>query len=318
MRVTLKWILHICALYFLTSFEVNAQTQEKFISSAISLMLLDESRLEKTLSAYTNPNSGHIFIAAHRGGREFDVINQAPGNSIKNITNALNNQFDQYESDIEILGDGTLVVFHDDHFNDLTNSIVANDLLDNADLSYAKGLFLTYTNGAVSNERIPTLYEFLTAIKGKMMVKFDLKSGTFSSTVIQAILDTVVTTGTTEQVLIRAGLSALDVAKNNGYDTRMMMPRYNSAPTLLDINNLISNYSIRAISIPNLSNLNLEITQAASAAGIIVEVHESQGVSQTQLEIDWQHAIDLGIKQFHSFKPSLLKAYLIENGYRAF
>ena len=282
---------------------VSAQTNVPMLS----LLLFDEEQthLQRVLAEYSNPDSRHIFIAAHRGGREFDFVDQSPGNSIANINNALSKGFDIYESDIEILGDQTLVVFHDNKFDDLTDTLAVNDLLDDATLAYAKSLRLTYQNGQVSNQQIPTLEEFLNEGMGKMMFKFDLKSGTFGK--ILSILDIVVRTNTQQQVLIRGGMYVLDKAKDNGYDTRIIMPRLDDVNTsVAEINNLIDNYSIRAISLPN--GASLPVINAATAAGIVVEIHESQ--NPASLESSWVSAIDNGYRQIHSFKPSQLLAYL--------
>ncbi len=277
------------------------------IIPVLSLLLFgdEQSHLERVLAEYNNPSSTHIFIAAHRGGKETDFADQAPGNSIANIDNAVSKGFDLYESDIEILGDNTLVIFHDNEFDNLTNSTVIDDLLDDADLAYAKSLRLTYTNGQVSTQQIPTLTEFLNAGKGKIMFKFDLKSGTHSK--IQDILDIVINTQTQQQVLIRGGMYVLDQAKNNGYDTMMIMPQLDNANTSVsDINNLIANYSLRAISLPN--GAQQAAIDAANAAGIIVETHESQVAGD--LQASWQNAIVSGYRQIHSFKPSQLLTYL--------
>jgi glycerophosphoryl diester phosphodiesterase len=327
----------------------RAQTQSGALPPIIDLLLhqsdcqaIGANRLEKTLDALTKDCLNHIFIAAHRGGKDTDDEDQIPGNSIANIDNALNKGYDIFESDIEIIknntpndsSDDVLVVFHDDFFNDLTNfdelypnpeATMTSNLLDEQSLSFAQSLFLTYDNGGVSNQRIPTLEEFLTAIKGKMLVKFDLKSGTFSASVIRKILDTVVATDTVDQVFIRAGTSALEVAKTyestSGTSvpyTRIMMPRYNEKPDVAAIQNLGNNYSVRAISIPALSNVDAALVAAAKEASILIEIHETQGVSDQQREADYQTAIDLGIRQFHSFKPSKLKSFLEANDYRSF
>ena len=37
-----------------------------------TIYFIDQSRLEKTLEVYSNPYSEHIFVAAHRGSKEFD------------------------------------------------------------------------------------------------------------------------------------------------------------------------------------------------------------------------------------------------------
>jgi len=307
------WFVFSLASYFP---QITVAQNTGALPPIIHYVLQDSTLLEQVLTAYETPSSNHIFIAAHRGGKEFDVAEMAPGNSIANIENALSKRFDLYESDIEILGDGTLVVFHDPTFDNLTNTSIINHTLDDATIGDLNNLFLTYSDDSVSNQKVPTLDQFLTAIKGKLMVKFDLKSGTFGTSTLIKIMQTAVSTGTTEQVLIRGGNNLLSVANNNGFDTRMIMLRYDTAPSVADINAVANGPPVRAISIPG--GATAAIMSAANAAGLVVEVHESQGVSNMQLELDWQAALDNGVRQFHSFKPSLLKAYLVANGYRRF
>lgn len=308
--------LSVLLLAVITSGQILGQ-DSRYLPPIIDLVLQESklSRLEQVLNAYENPNSQHIFVAAHRGGKEFDAAEGIPGNSIANIDNAISKGFDLYESDIEILGDETLVVFHDNYFNNLTNTEAAEmDFLDNATLAYAKSLFLTYDNGGgVSDQRIPTLEEFLTAAKGKIMVKFDLKSGTFDGPVLQRIFDTVVATETIDQVLIRGGSSALSFANQNGY-ARMLMRRYNAGdePTVTEINDLVANYDVRAISIPD--GADAAVIAAANAAGLVVEIHELSDFTDQQRA----DAINQGVRQFHSFAPSLLLDYLQLNGHREF
>lgn len=282
-----------------------------------------QTHLQRVLAAYANPDSQHIFIAAHRGGRENDRTDQAPGNSIANIDNAVENKFDLYESDIEILGDDTLIVFHDNWFNNLTNcdalpTCGPNELLDNNNLTFAKSLRLTYVDGSVSDQTIPTLEEFLTAAKDKIMVKFDLKGGTFGSN-LNRIFNIVEATDTAEQVLIRGGASLLDIAEARGL-ARLVMRRYDDnppnsiLPTATDITTLAANYDVRAISIP--TGAGADVIAAANAAGLVVEIHESQ--SGATLEDSWESGINAGYRQFHSFKPSQLFDYLEANGHREF
>lgn len=302
----------------------NAQFSPAVLPSVYKLLFDSNNtaatNLERVLAAYDNPNSSHIFIAAHRGGKENDQVDQAPGNSIVNIANALSKGFDLYESDIEILknntptdfSDDVLVVFHDDTFDNLTNTTVIDDALDAADLDYAKSLFLTYDNGGVSNQRIPTLEEFLTAAKDNIMVKFDLKNGTFNTTTLIKIFDIVVATQTVEQVLIRGGENLLNVANDNGYDTRMIMRRYDSMPSPQEITDLATNFNLRAISIPN--GADSAVYDAANDAGLVVEIHELDGFTDT----DRLNAINAGVRQFHTFKPLLLLDYLEQNNYREF
>lgn len=267
-----------------------AQSSPDSITPPIWLLLQEEqkTRFEQTIEAYTDPNSNHIFIAAHRGGKENDRQDRAPGNSIANIANAISKEFDIYESDIEILlgnGEETLIVFHDNEFDFLTNTNVVDDKLDDADLAYAKSLLLTYDDDTVSSERIPTLEEFLLAAKDRVIVKFDLKSGLLSTSRLIILFNIIQETGIQNQVLIRGGDFVLTTAQNNNFDTRQIMRRYDSEPTVAEINSLTDNFSVKAISIPN--GASAQIIQAAQAKGLIVEVHESQGVSDQQRETDW-------------------------------
>lgn len=267
-----------------------AQSSPDSITPPIWLLLQEEqkTRFEQTIEAYTDPNSNHIFIAAHRGGKENDRQDRAPGNSIANIANAISKEFDIYESDIEILlgnGEETLIVFHDNEFDFLTNTNVVDDKLDDADLAYAKSLLLTYDDDTVSSERIPTLEEFLLAAKDRVIVKFDLKSGLLSTSRLITLFNIIQETGIQNQVLIRGGDFVLTTAQNNNFDTRQIMRRYDSEPTVAEINSLTDNFSVKAISIPN--GASAQIIQAAQAKGLIVEVHESQGVSDQQRETDW-------------------------------
>jgi len=289
-----SFIKQSCFGFFLLSALLVSYAQSNTVLPSIWLLLDDVSgtRFDKVIDAYSDLNSAHVFIAAHRGGKENDREDGSPGNSIVNIANASRNHFDIFESDIEILlrgGQETLVVFHDDVFDFLTNTTQVDDKLDDADITYAKS---------------------------RVMVKFDLKSGVFTESRLIAIFNIIQKTDTQDQVLIRGGNFLLTTAQDNGYDTRTIMRRYNSEPSIADINSLTDNFEVKAISIPN--GASAALVQAANDKGLIVEVHESQGVSDQQRETDWQAALDVGVRQFHSFKPTLLRTYLEQNGYREF
>ena len=131
---------------------VKAQTAAYLLSIYYLLLQESEALLQRGLSAYGS-SSRHVFVVAYRGGRENDRSDMAPGDSLANISNAVEKDFYIYESDIEILSDQTLVVFHDAWFNDLTNC--------------------DSVPGCDSDQTIPTLEKFLRAIKGRIMVKLD-------------------------------------------------------------------------------------------------------------------------------------------------
>ena len=97
------------------------------------------------------------------------------------------------------------------------------------------------------------------------------KSDTFIRANLFRVFDLVVATDTVEQVFIRGGDYFLNVAKDGGYDARMIMRRYNSPPSVSDTTAFLNDFDVRAISIP--SGADQSVIDAANAAGVVVELH---------------------------------------------
>jgi glycerophosphoryl diester phosphodiesterase len=103
-------------------------------------------------------------LIAHRGlYREDQSI---PENSLKAFQNALDHGY-SIELDVNVLKDGTVLSFHDDHFQRLCND---SRLL--SDVSYEAIRDLRYVN---SDEHIPTLKEVLKLVNGKVPLLIELK-----------------------------------------------------------------------------------------------------------------------------------------------
>ena len=132
----------------------------------------DPSQVARTLAEMRDPDSTTVLVAAHRGGYETDVADQAPENSVANILNAQRKGIDLYETDIQRTKDGVFVMAHDPTIDrETTGTGSVNDMT----LAELKRLKKKYRNGSVSNERMATFEEFLRCGKGHMIFKIDLK-----------------------------------------------------------------------------------------------------------------------------------------------
>lgn len=100
---------------------------------------------------------------AHRG-----YFNEtAPENSIKSFQNAIDRSF-AIEMDVQLLKDGTLVVFHDDHLKRMTG---LDKFLNEVNYNEIKHLTLLSTD-----EKIPTFKEFLDYIDGQIPLVIEFKN----------------------------------------------------------------------------------------------------------------------------------------------
>lgn len=100
---------------------------------------------------------------AHRGFYDKD----APENSLPAFQNAIDNGY-AIELDVQMIADGTLVVFHDESLSRLTNNDGYLKFLNKSDLE-----ILTLKG---SKERIPTFEEVLSFINGRTPILIEIKN----------------------------------------------------------------------------------------------------------------------------------------------
>ena len=100
---------------------------------------------------------------AHRGLHDKDI----PENSLPAFQNAIDNGY-AIELDVQMIADGTLVVFHDDSLSRLTNNDGYLKFLNKSDLE-----ILTLKG---SKEKIPTLEDVLLFIKGQTPILIEIKN----------------------------------------------------------------------------------------------------------------------------------------------
>lgn len=114
---------------------------------------------------FSPPQEDYVMVLAHRGG----FVN-TPENSIAAIQNSINMGVDIVELDVRLSKDGHLVIMHDETINRTTNG---TGNVSDYTLAELKQFKLVLSNGAVSNEFIPSLKDVLAFSKNKMHLFID-------------------------------------------------------------------------------------------------------------------------------------------------
>jgi glycerophosphoryl diester phosphodiesterase len=102
-----------------------------------------------------------FFRIGHRG-----AAGHAPENTIKSFLKAVELGCDMTELDVHVCGSGEVVVFHDEEVFRTTNG---NGFVSQMTLEQLRAL------DAGEGEKIPTLEEVLTALKGRIQLNIELK-----------------------------------------------------------------------------------------------------------------------------------------------
>lgn len=107
----------------------------------------------------------YVKVIAHRG----DWRN-APENSLKGLQNCIEWGVDMVEVDLAMTKDSILVLMHDESIDRTTNG---KGLIQEWTLDSLQNLDLTLYDGTLTQEKIPTLENFLLQSKGKTEVFID-------------------------------------------------------------------------------------------------------------------------------------------------
>lgn len=121
-------------------------------------------------------------VSAHRGG-------PAPGfpeNAIETFANTLAQVPALIETDVRATADGVLVLLHDETVDRTTNGSGA---IADMTLAQAKSLRLVDGDGQLTDYRIPTLAEALSALRGTTVIQLDVKRGIGLRQVVEAVED---------------------------------------------------------------------------------------------------------------------------------
>ena len=111
-------------------------------------------------------NKDHVQICAHRG-----YWKDAPENSVKAVTLAIENQIDMIELDVRTSKDGEMVLMHDATIERTTNGTGKV-----SELNYKELLsYNLYHDGVLTEEKIPLFKDILLAARGKIYIDIDVK-----------------------------------------------------------------------------------------------------------------------------------------------
>ena len=266
----------------------------------------DPSQVSRTLQEMNNPDSTVILIAAHRGGYETDVADQAPENSVANILNGQSKGIDLYETDIQRTKDGVFVMAHDPTIDrETTGSGSVKDMT----WAELKQLKKKYRNGSVSNERMATFEEFLQSGKGHMIFKIDLKPGVNAH--FKEIMEQVVQYDMMDGVIFRvpysdAGLFAQYKADGVPFTKNLLMFKVKKSKQIDDIQARFDPLTIQ-VDVKKEDPANsktLDVIRYATSKGLLVETHAEKG------EKEWAQLVDAGVRMFHTKEASKIQAFL--------
>lgn len=121
--------------------------------------------VEEKLNLLFNPDHKEIFVAAHRG----DWRN-APENSIPSLKNCIKMGVDIVELDLKRTKDGKLIIMHD-HTIDRTTT--GKGKPEDYTLEELKKFWLKEGTGHATTHQIPTLEEFLSVARDKVLLCID-------------------------------------------------------------------------------------------------------------------------------------------------
>lgn len=250
------------------------------------------------------------YVAAHRGGYENEYKDKAPENSVANIQNAINHEFEIYESDVRRSKDGVFIIMHDGTIDRTTNGSGEVGELTRDDL---KKFHLTYYNGEVTNESIPLLEDFISKGNGKIIFKIDYKSELIY---LKDLIKKIQSLNLQKRVILRFPYQQKIVKELQQYHLDEIPHILFRLETLSQFEALKRDFNPRMISVVtkenNFTKAHLQIIKAASDEDIIIESHTFHDNKEDR-EIYWEEQIKLPITIFHTKKPILFKAFLEKN-----
>lgn len=179
------------------------------LSTIFSPSSVAQSPLRPSINELFALSHQGIVIIAHRGCHEpapSHNLGDAPENSLLALEHCVAMGVDMMETDVHMTADGYLVIMHDDTVERTTNGHGKVEDLTLADL---RQLRLRRNLGgyaeAVTDQRVLTLDELLTAAKGRITLNLDVKGAIYSE-----VIDTVVRLGAADFVTVktRAGIGS--------------------------------------------------------------------------------------------------------------
>ena len=155
--------------------------------------------LTAAMKQFREPGNKVVWIMAHRAHTSDPTI---PENSVSAVEAAIAAGADVLECDTHVTKDGEVVVCHDQTINSTPNG--SGDIT-NMTLAEIKSYNMTDRNGRVTEEKIPTLEEFLKAGRGRVYYNLDYSPRTAST---KQVVDIVTKLDMTESVIFYCNSAA--------------------------------------------------------------------------------------------------------------
>lgn len=261
---------------------------------------------------------GKVSVISHRG----DWRN-TPENSIRAIQNCIDLGVNMVEIDIKKTKDNELILLHD---KTLDRTTTGKGLPQDYTLAEIKQMRLRNGAGVATSHQIPTLEEAMIVAKGKIWVNIDKGYDYFD--LVEKVLEE---TGTTQQVLIKAGLPYQKVVAENKavLDKLFFMPIIDMAnpDAMTMVEEYIKNMQPKAFEVcftqidQALQNVLDRIQKSGSKVWIntlwpslCAGLNDDRAVEENQQDSIWGKVIEMGASFIQTDRPKELVNYLRNQG----
>ena len=261
---------------------------------------------------------GKVRVISHRG----DWRN-TPENSIRAIQNCIDLGVNMVEIDIKKTKDNELILLHD---KTLDRTTTGKGLPQDYTLAEIKQMRLRNGAGVATSHQIPTLEEAMIVAKGKIWVNIDKGYDYFD--LVEKVLEK---TGTTQQVLIKAGLPYQKVVAENKavLDKLFFMPIIDMAnpDAMTMVEEYIKNMQPKVFEVcftqidQALQNVLDRIQKSGSKVWIntlwpslCAGLNDDRAVEENQQDSIWGKVIEMGASFIQTDRPKELVNYLRNQG----
>lgn len=261
---------------------------------------------------------GKVSVISHRG----DWRN-TPENSIRAIQNCIDLGVNMVEIDIKKTKDNELILLHD---KTLDRTTTGKGLPQDYTLAEIKQMRLRNGAGVATSHQIPTLEEAMIVAKGKIWVNIDKGYDYFD--LVEKVLEK---TGTTQQVLIKAGLPYQKVVAENKavLDKLFFMPIIDMAnpDAMTMVEEYIKNMQPKAFEVcftqidQALQNVLDRIQKSGSKVWIntlwpslCAGLNDDRAVEENLQDSIWGKVIEMGASFIQTDRPKELVNYLRNQG----
>ena len=261
---------------------------------------------------------GKVSVISHRG----DWRN-TPENSIRAIQNCIDLGVNMVEIFIKKTNDNELILLHD---KTLDRTTTGKGLPQDYTLAEIKQMRLRNGAGVATSHQIPTLEEAMIVAKGKIWVNIDKGYDYFD--LVEKVLEK---TGTTQQVLIKAGLPYQKVVAENKavLDKLFFMPIIDMAnpDAMTMVEEYIKNMQPKAFEVcftqidQALQNVLDRIQKSGSKVWIntlwpslCAGLNDDRAVEENQQDSIWGKVIEMGASFIQTDRPKELVNYLRNQG----